>query len=260
MWYPTQRDIAWLLVGVLILAVQVVNCTVYDNQMTHLTIWGWMLHGVVCVVRGCNTNASILWTTTAYNMAFFIAGGMSVLEWSDRQILDDFAKKEGIALVLMANIMFHYIPPIAWGIVIGVYERDALRRQWRTRDALENLTRLNGIPALIILLYGVLFPAKIQYPGDINFNVLFSVGFACVAAANLCLTCVPMKPLSASASLPSSPEVEAISRADATHDYTGVGVILTTGITYSTRLGGVPPTTPQHMTFPLRRPALKLNL
>lgn len=176
----------WVAVGLLILCAQLVNVAVFDNNFTHLTIWAWMLHSFVCLYRGFDPDrASIMFTLVAFSLSCFVAVGIIVIELSDRRMLADFEQETSVAMLVVGNIALHYLPPLLWLWVIGAGDRPKIQAYIEEHSQMETAAQLLFLPSYIVIFYAVTYRASREYPGNIDFAVLFGLGLGSVV-----LTCV----------------------------------------------------------------------
>lgn len=171
----------WVGVGLLILSVQLVNVAVFDNDFTHLTIWAWMLHSFVCLYRGIDPDrASIMFTLVAFSLSCFVAVGIMVIELSDRRMLADFEQETSVAMLVVGNIALHYLPPLLWLWVISMGDRPRIRAYIDKHTAMVTGAQLFFLPSYIVIFYAVSFRANREYPGNIDFSLLFGLGLLSV--------------------------------------------------------------------------------
>lgn len=171
---PTRA--LWCGLGLFYLTVQIFNMIHDGNRLKHLTRWSWLLQGLVALALGIfgdKTPVTLVQLTA--NLAAFVAAAMSVLEFSDPRMLKDYADELGTAMVVVGNILFHYLNCVGWNVYVLKGESKRLREKWKLFKWDWAMRVLVAAP-LLATLYGCCFSAAKQYQGHVNFNLLFGIG------------------------------------------------------------------------------------
>ena len=176
--------IAWLVVFVVVFALQAVDAFAFDNRLQHLTNWAWLFHGGVAAARALSARAPHVLTLLAFDASLFVAAGIASVQVMDNSMLESYEESVGAAVVFAANFLFHYAPPIFWALVLA-WDRGATREWYRKTPLATSLTQTNVVTLMAAGMYSLLFCLREQYPGPrIDFVILFSASAAAVVVGN----------------------------------------------------------------------------
>lgn len=170
----------WLLVAILIFGSQITDAFAFNNYMQHLTNWAWIFHGIVAGLRALNPNVPYILTLLALGNSLFVAAGIASIQAMDNSMIENFEKEVGITVVTLANLLFHYIPPLFWIAIIS-FERASLKKYYQSLPAINSIAQTNLGVLTFASAYSVLFNLQKQYPGaNINFYLLYGASTAAV--------------------------------------------------------------------------------
>lgn len=180
----TKEALGWGAVFAFIFIAQAVDALMFNNQLQHLTNWGWLFHGVVAAARMCSPKTPQVLTLLAFSVSVFVAAGIACIRIMDDTFIRAFEKDLGVAVVTTADLVFHWLPALFWtGVLLCDYL--ATREWYRVMPTVASLAQTNLVPLMVAAAYGLIFDPQKQYPGDnIHFDVLFVASAASVAMAN----------------------------------------------------------------------------
>ena len=185
--------VAWAATGLVILALQLVDIIQFDNRLRHLTNWAFLLHASVCFIKASGLPA-IESMVLAWAVSMFVAVGITAITIMDNTMINNFTEEMGSALVWAGNIAMHYVPPLAWLMVMATRKnRSNIRAYLKELESIPvTLMQINTPAVLFILSYSSVFNPSMEYEGDgINYYTVFGSGISAVLLSGAVLLSLP---------------------------------------------------------------------
>jgi hypothetical protein len=171
----------------LFLVFQLLNTIINENRVRHLT--NWTILYIVCAsaivvfelhFHGSYQSISRFVIPTVLVQTVSISTAMLVMQIQDNTLMESVEDTYGVFIAWCANIIAHYLMPIFMLIFCFGF--------WPFRHHVPTIQTLYMwmiYPFGFSILYTLWFDPHIQYPGDLDFTIMFLFSFM---ISLLCLT------------------------------------------------------------------------
>jgi len=176
-------DARWLVVGLLIAAVQITDIAAFDNRLSHLTNWGMIVHMVLCFKRAIKGFLTVPEVCFGFTVACFIGAGITSIMIMDNTMIREYSETLGPVLVHVGNIFMHFIEPVSWYLVARCYVAE-IKSYVTNTGVIAAFLQLDGQGSVFALTYGVVFNPAMEYKGPhIDYLVVFGSGIVAIFVA-----------------------------------------------------------------------------